>query len=169
MTILQIIIVTLLYAVALVAVVYFTRPKWRRLAGALFGGGVVGIFGVGAIVLGNEVEVWRVPISWTPLFLSLFYLAFAVSAAPIYLVTWRIERRFGWQGIIVSLAVVAIIGPSRDYFYAGMFPEWMIFGPGIAPVITDALTYIGIVLIGHVVMRLIVGPSDADRLARQTA
>jgi hypothetical protein len=128
--------------------------------GALIGGAAVGAFGIGAIALGNELGVWRVPISWTPLFLSLFYLAFSVSAAPIYLVTWRIERRFGWRGIVVSLAVVAIIGPPRDYMYARLFPEWMVFAPGIAPVMADAVAYIGIVLIGHVVMRIAAGPSD---------
>ena len=162
-------IVTFLYGIALAAVVYFTRPKWRRVAGSLFGGAMVGIYGIGAVVLGNELGAWHVPISWTPLFLSLFYLAFSVSAAPIYLVTWRIERRFGWRGILMSLCVVAIIGPPRDYMYAGMFPEWMVFASGIAPVIADAVAYIGIILIGHLVMRLVAGPSGEDRLARQAA
>lgn len=168
MTISQTLIVILLYGIALAAVVYFTRPKWRRVTGALIGGAVVGLYGIAAVVLGNELGVWQVPLSWTPRFLSLFYLAFSVSAAPVYLVTWRIERRFGWQGIIGSLAIVAIIGPPRDYMYARMFPEWMVFAPGIAPVIADAVTYIGFVLIGHLVMRVIAGPSDTDRLARQS-
>jgi hypothetical protein len=168
-TISQILIVTFLYGTALAAVVYFTRPKWRRMGGALFGAAVVGLYGISAVVLGNELGFWQVPISWTPLFLSLFYLAFSVSAAPIYLVTWRIERRFGWQGMIVSLAVVAIVGPPRDYMYAAIFPEWMVFASGIAPVIADAVTYIGFVLVGHFVMRLVAGPSLDDGLARASA
>ena len=153
MTILQIIIVTFAYLVVLVAAVYFTRPTLRRVMGALAGGAAVGLFGMGAIVLGNALEVWRVPISWTPTFVSLFYLAFAVSASPIYLVTWRLARRFGWRGLAVFIGVVAIIGPPRDYLYAATFPEWMVFAPGVAPILADAAAYVGIVALGHAVMR----------------
>ena len=53
MTISQILLVTFLYAVALIAAVYFTRPTWRRVAGALIGGAVVGVFGIAAVVLGG--------------------------------------------------------------------------------------------------------------------
>ncbi len=166
MTILQIIIATLAYLVALVAAVYFTRPSLRRVTGALAGGAVAGFFGMGAVVLGNALAVWRVPISWTPVFVSLFYLGLAISVSPIYLVTWRVARRFGWRGLAVSIGVVAIIGPPRDYMYAAMFPEWMVFAPGALPVIADAVAYIGIVALGHAVMRLIAGPAREDRLSR---
>ena len=136
--------------------------------GGLAGGAAAGLFGMGAIVLGNELLVWHVPISWTPAFLSLFYAAFAVSASPIYLVTWRLARRFGWRGLAVFIGVVAVIGPPRDYMYAAAFPEWMVFAPGIAPVLADAAAYIGIVAIGHAVMRLVAGPASDDPLAQQT-
>ena len=168
MTILQIIIVTLLYGFALVAAVYFTRPTLRRAMGALIGGAIVGVFGMGAIFFGNTFGLWQVPISWTPIFLSLFYLGLAISVAPIYLVTWRIARRFGWRGLAVFIGVVTIIGPPRDYMYATMFPEWMVFAPGVVPVLADAAAYFGIVAIGHAVMRLIAGPASEDPLARPT-
>lgn len=134
--------------------------------GALAGGAVAGLFGMGAIVIGNISGVWQVPISWTPGFLTLFYLGLAVSVSPIYLVTWRIARRFGWLGLAVFIGAVAIIGPPRDYMYAAMFPGWMVFAPGIAPVIADAAAYIGMVALGHAVMRLISGPAREDRLSR---
>ena len=169
MTISQILLATLLYAIALAAVVYFTRPTLRRVAGALVGAAAAGGFGIVAVVVGNALQVWRVPISWTPLFLSLFYLAFAVSLAPIYLVTWRLERRFGWKAILISLLVVAIIGPPRDYMYAAIFPEWMVFASGVAPILADAAAYVGIVMIGHIAMCLIAGPSAEDRLARASS
>ena len=169
MTIQQIIIVICAYLVALVAAVYFTRPTLRRAMGALAGGAAVGLFGMGAVVLGNVLEVWQVPISWTPIFVSLFYLVFAVSASPIYLVTWRLARRFGWRGLAVFIGVVAVIGPPRDYMYAAMFPEWMVFAPGIAPVIADAVAYIGVVALGHAVMSLVAGPASEDRLGRRSA
>ena len=168
MTPLQIIVVTCLYFVALLIVIYFTRATARRIVGAFVGGAAVGLFGMGAIALGNALSLWRVPISWTPYFLSLFYLGLSISVTPIYLVTWRAVRRFGWRGMAVCLGIVAIIGPPRDYLYAMKFPSWMVFAPGVAPIIADALAYIGIVAIGHAVMRLVAGPAREDRLRHKS-
>jgi hypothetical protein len=168
MTPLQIIVVTCLYFIALLVVIYFTRATARRIVGALAGGAVVGLFGMGAIVFGNASGLWRVPIFWTPYFVSLFYLGLAISCSPIYLITWRVARRFGWRGLAVCLGIVAIIGPPRDYLYAMKFPEWMVFAPGVAPIIADAATYVGSVAIGHAVMRLVAGPSREDRLRNKS-
>ena|SRR3989442_10205740 len=122
---------------------------------------------MGAIVLGNALGLWRVPILWTqPYFVVLFFLGLAVSVTPIYLVTWRLDRRFGWRGLLVFTCIVAIIGPPRDYLYAARYPAWMVFAPGVAPFIADGAAYNGIVLIGHAVMRLVAGTSGADRLRR---
>jgi|SRR6266850_2558824 len=164
MTPLQIIVVSCLYFVALLIVIYFTRATARRIVGAFVGGAAVGIFGMGAIVFGNASGLWRVPIVWTPFFVLLFYFGLTITVTPIYLVTWRVGRRFGWRGLAVCLLLVAIIGPPRDYLYAMKFPEWMVFARGVAPIIADAVAYIGIVAIGHAVMYLVAGPSSADRL-----
>jgi hypothetical protein len=123
---------------------------------------------MGAIVVGNAVELWRVPIVWTPYFLTLFYLGLAISVTPIYLVTWRVARRFGWRGLAVCLGVVAVIGPPRDYLYAAKFPAWMVFAPGVTPILADAAVYIAIVAIGHAVMRLVAGPAREDRLRNES-
>ena len=168
MTTRQLIFVTCAYLVELVLVVYFTRPTSRRVVGAFAGGATVGCFGMGAIVLGNALGLWRVPIFWKPTFLTLFYLGLVISVTPIYLVTWRLARRFGWRGLTVFTCIVAIIGPPRDYLFATTFPAWMVFAPGVAPILGDAAAYVGIVVIGHVVMRLIAGPARDDRLARRT-
>jgi hypothetical protein len=168
MTPLQLIVVTCLYLVELVAVVYFTRATSRRILGAFAGGAAVGCFGMGAIVIGNALELWRVPITWTPYFLILFYLGLAISVTPIYLVTWRLARRFGWHGLAVFIGIVAIIGPPRDYLIAAVFPAWMVFAPGVAPILADAATYVGIVAIGHAVMYFVAGRSRADRLRNQS-
>jgi hypothetical protein len=167
MTTRQLIVVTCAYLVELVAVVYFTRATSHRIVGALAGGAAVGCFGLGVIALGNALELWRVPIARTPYFLALFYLGLVISCSPIYLITWRVARRFGWRGLAVCLGVVAIIGPPRDYLIAAKFPEWMVFAPGVAPILADAATYVGIVVLGHAVMRLIAGPARKDRLARR--
>ena len=168
MTPLQLIVVTFAYLVELVVVVYFTRATSRRIVGAFVGGAAVALMGMAAIVLGNVLGLWRVPIYWTPYFLTLFYLGFAISVTPIYLVTWRLARRFGWRGLAVFIGIVAIIGPPRDYLFAATFPEWMAFAPGVAPILADAVTYIGIVALGHAVMRLTAGPAREDRLSRRT-
>jgi hypothetical protein len=168
MTTQQIILITCLYFVALLIVIYFTRATARRIVGALAGGAAVGCFGMGAIILGNASGVWRVPIFWTPLFLTLFYLGLAISVTPIYLVTWRVARRFGWRGLAVCLGVVAVIGPPRDYLYAAKFPAWMVFAPGVTPILADAAVYVGIVAIGHAVMRLVAGPAREDRLRNES-
>lgn len=168
MTIPQLILVTGAYLLVLVAVVYFTRATSRRILGAFAGGAAVGCFGMGAIVLGNALELWRVPIFWTPVFLPLFYLGLAISVTPIYLVTWRLARRFGGRGLAVFIGVVAVIGPPRDYFYASVFPAWMVFAPGIAPILADSVTYLGIVATGHAVMSLVAGRSREDRLRERS-
>src|SRR5882762_7538527 len=167
MTSWQLIFVTCAYMVELVVVIYFTRATSRRIVGAFAGGAAVGCFGMAAIVLGNVLGLWRVPIFRTPTFLALFYLGLAISVTPIYLVTWRLARRSGWRGLAVFTCIVAIIGPPRDYLFARTFPAWMVFAPGVAPILADAATYVGIVALGHAVMRLIAGPSSEDRLARR--
>ena len=168
MTLLQLIVVTGAYLVELVVVVYFTRATSRRIVGAFAGGAAVGCFGMGAIALGNAWGLWHVPIFWTPYFVGLFYLGLVISVTPIYLVTWRLARRFGWRGLAVFIGIVAIIGPPRDYLIALTFPKWMVFAPGVAPILADAATYVGIVAIGHTVMRLVAGPSRDDRLRNES-
>ena len=166
MTTQQIILWTCAYLIELGVVVYFTRATTRRLLGALAGGVAAGCFGLGAIVSGNDLGLWRVPIARTPYFLALFYLGLSISVTPIYLVTWRLVRRFGWRGLAVFLCIVTVIGPPRDYLIAATFPKWMVFAPGVAPILLDAATYIGIVVLGHAVMRFVAGPAREDRLAR---
>jgi hypothetical protein len=67
---------------------------------------------------------------------------------------------------MVFTGIVTIIGAPRDYFIAAMFPKWMVFAPGMAPILADTATYFGAVVLGHVVMRLIAGPASRDRLTR---
>jgi len=167
MTVLQMLLMIGVYLVALVIIIYFTRATARRVAGALAGGAVVGLMALGSIALGENLGWWKIPAS-TPYFVFILYLGLAITSSPIYIVTWRLARRFGWRGLAVFVAIAAIIGPPRDYLYAATFPEWMVFSPGIAPILADSATYIGIVVVGHAVMRLVAGPSRDDRLARAT-
>jgi hypothetical protein len=165
MTTLQMLLMIGLYAVALVIVIYFTRATARRVAGALIGGAVVGLMALGAISL-CETLGWKIPFAPTPFFAYIFYFGVAITCSPIYIITWRVARRFGWRGLAMFVAIVAIVGPPRDYLYAATFPKWMIFSPGVAPILADSATYIGIVVLGHAMMRLVAGPASEDRLAR---
>lgn len=97
----------------------------------------------------------------------LLWLGFAVSCAPAYLLTWRVARRFGGRGLAVCVLASAIIGPPRDYWIAAVFPNWIIFSPGVAPVLADATVYVLLVIVGHGVMRLVAGSAQEDSLARQ--
>ena len=167
MTTTQIILWSCVYAVELLVVVYFTRATRRRVVGALVGGAAAGLLALGAITLCEALGWWRIPFASTSYFLLLLYFALSIWPAPVYLVTWRVARRFGRRGLAVFVGLVALIGPPRDYVIATKFPKLMVFAPGIVPIVADGATYIGIVVVGHAVMRLIAGPSSEDRLARQ--
>ncbi len=169
MTTQQILLMTSLYLVALIAVIYFTRATPRRVAGALAGGALVAFMALKVIAWCEALGWWHIPLSPTPYFLPTLYLGLAISCSPIYLVTWRVVRRFGWRGLAVFAGIVAIIGPPRDYWYAATFPKWMVFAPGVAPILADSATYVAIVVLGHVVMWLVAGPDRQDRLARKAA
>jgi len=158
-----------LYAVAFAVVIYFTRATARRIAGALIGGAVAALLALGSIALCEALGWWQIPFAATPYFAFLFYGGLAITCAPIYLVTWRVARRFGRHGLAVFVAIVAVLGPPRDYLYAATFPKWMVFSPGVMPILADSITYIGIVAVGHAFMRLVAGPARTDRLARATA
>ena len=164
MTTRQLFLMCFLYLIALVLVVYFTRATSRRIAGALAGGVVFSVVGLGADALGEALGWWRMAI-WEPHMLPLVCLGFAVSVAPIYLVTWRVARRFGSRGLVVAVVLLAVIGPLRDYMYMSRFPEWGSYAPGVVPVLAIAAIYALLVPVGQTVMRLVAGPAGADRLA----
>ena len=165
MTTLQVILWSSGYLVELFAVIYFTRPTARRVVGAIIGGAVVAWFVLCAIAACEALRWFHVPFEPTPWYLPLFYAGTVISCAPLYLITWRVARRFGAYGLAACMLGAAIIGPPRDLLIVKIFPSWMTFSPGLAPMLADSLTYFGIVAIGHAVSRLVAGPSCEDRLA----
>src|SRR4051794_31118750 len=114
MTAQQIILWTLGYLAALMVAIYFTRANPRRVIGAMAGGAAAGLLGIGAIALCEKLGWWWVPFASSPYFLALFYLGLAISLMPIYLITWRVDRRFGLRGLAVFVGIVTLIGPPRD-------------------------------------------------------
>jgi hypothetical protein len=166
MTTAQIILMIGFYLALLFTVAYFTRAKMRRILGALAGGAVFGVVALLGIALGEARGWWNVPRAGTSHFQLLLWLGFTISSGSTYLILWRVVRRFGGRGLVVCVVVSTIIGPPRDYWITSMFPTWMIFAPSLAPVLADAAIYALLIIVGHVVMRLVVGPAQTDALAR---
>lgn len=163
----QMLLMTGLYLAALVVVAYWTRAQARRIGGALAGSAVFAVVTLLAVALGEAQNWWRVPQANSTHFWSLLCLCLAVSNAPVYLITWRIARRFGRRGLAVCILTATILGPPRDYWFAATFPAWMVFSSGVVPVLADATIYALLVVVGHSVMRLVAGPAQRDSLARR--
>lgn len=155
-----------LYLAILIIVAVLTRATARRVVGALAGGAVAGLVALGVIALGERLGWWHMVLTWEPYFLTLMGIDF-VLAGFVFLLTWRIARRFGWRGLAVTLVVAAVLGPVRDYAYMRQFPEWGAYAPGFAPVLAVSATYVLLGILGHATMRLVAGPARADRLARR--
>jgi hypothetical protein len=141
-----------LYLVISIVVAALTHATARRIAGAVAGGVAYGVVALGVVALGEKAGLWHMALTWEPHFLTPMLINFALSAY-IYLVTWRIARRFGWRGLAVMVIAVAVIGPPRDYAFMAKYPEWGAYAPGVAPVLAVAANYVLLVLVGHGVMR----------------
>jgi hypothetical protein len=167
MTVRELYLVSGFYLVECVLVAFLTRATLHRIVGALAGAAALGLVGMGLMVLCEKIGWWRVPIVWEPYFLTLFYLSFLISCTPVCLILWRVVRRFGSRGLALFLVAVAVIGPPRDYFIVAKFPAWMVFAPGIAPILADAATYVIMVAVGYAVMRHVAGADQGAPLARR--
>jgi hypothetical protein len=73
--------------------------------------------------------LWHFVIPWEPYFLTLLWID-VVLCAYVFLITWRIARRFGGRGLAVLLFVGAVFGPFRDSWYMAKFPEWGSYARG---------------------------------------
>ena len=166
MTTHQLLLFNCLYLVVLAAVAVLTRATFRRIGGALAGAAAAGVVAMGIIAFGERTGLWHFVMPWDPYFLALMEIGFALGAF-VFLITWRIARRFGGRGLAVAVLIAAVIGPPRDYTYMKMFPEWGSYAPGIAPVLAVSGAYVLLGMVGHGLMRLIAGPAAADRLARR--
>ncbi len=166
MTTQQLILFNCLYGVILAAVAMLTRATLRRIGGALAGAAAAGIFALAIIDLCERAGWWHFITPRGRFFLALEEIGFTLSAF-VFLITWRIARRFGGRGLVVGVFIVAAIGPVRDYWYMRRFPEWGAYAPGIAPMLAISGAYVLFGIVGHGLMRLIAGPAAADRLARR--
>jgi eukaryotic-like serine/threonine-protein kinase len=149
----------------LMAIAYFTRATMTRIAGALAGGAALGLLLPIVNAAAEAWGWWRIPMDQTPGGLLMFF-GTVVGASRIFLITWRVARRFGWCGLAVLFGLGAVVVPLRSYAFAEVFPETIEVGPGVMPALASAAAFVGIVPLGHAVMRLVAGPAGADSLAR---
>jgi hypothetical protein len=155
------------YGCLLVAAIYFTRATTRRALGALAGGGAVALIGAGVEGLAHAQGWWRYTFGDTPVGPLAIYPLLVVAFASLALIGWRVLRRFGSRGLTVFLAILAVMGTLRDYLIAGSLMGLIVFAPGIALAILDALLWTGLTALAIAVMRGVSGPSRDDRLARR--
>ena len=155
-----------LYLTILAVVAALTRATRRRLVGALVGAAVMGGAGIGIVAIGESVGWWHFVMPREPYFLTLMWIVI-IPCGFIFLITWRIARRFGGRGLAVIICIVAVVGPLRDSWYMARFPEWGSYAPGFAPMLATSGAYVLLGIIGHGLMRLVAGPAAADRLARR--
>ena len=162
----QLYLFSCLYLVILAVVAVLTRATLRRIAGALVGAAVVGVALLRIVAIGESAGWWHMAITWEPYFLTVMCIG-TIPCGFIFLITWRIARRFGGRGLAVVAFVAAVLGPVRDYRYMATFPEWGAYAPGLAPVFAISGAYVILGILGHGTMRLVAGPATADRLARR--
>jgi hypothetical protein len=155
-----------LYLILLVVVVILTRPTLRRTYGAMVGAFAAASAGIAAIAICERVGWWHFTMHWEPSYLIQLGISVALGAF-VFLLTWRLARRFGGRGLAIALLLAALLGPFRDSAYMAMFPEWGYYAPGIAPMLAISVAYVVIGVVGHGLMRVIAGPSTADPLARR--
>lgn len=143
-----------------------TRATLRRIVGASAGATAGGPVAIAIIVLCEKAGWWHMVFPREPYFLALLWLSLAFCGY-VFLLTWRIARRFGARGLAVAAGIIAILGPLRDSLYMAKFPEWGSYAPGLAPMLAISVAYLVLGIVGHGLMRLIAGPADRDQLARR--
>ena len=165
MTIGQLHIFNAIYLMLLVVVIIITRANMRRIVGALAGTFAAAAAGIAVIAVCELAGWWHFNMHWEPYYL--FQLGISVILSSfVFLLTWRLARRFGWRGLAIALFIAATLGPVRDSAYMARFPEWGYYSPGIAPMLAISVAYVVIGVVGHGLMRVISGPATADPLAR---
>jgi len=162
----QLYLFSCLYLIILAVVAVLTRATARRIVGALAGAAVDGVAILGIVAIGERAGWWHMVMTWEPYFLTLLCIS-SIPCGFIFLITWRIARRFGGRGLAMGVCVVAVAGPLRDSWYMTRFPEWGSYASGFAPMLATSGAYVLLGIIGHGLMRLVAGPAAADQLARR--
>ena len=152
--------------------VFLTRARFRRVMGALAGGILFGATWFFKLRLDYSMGWWRTRFAETPDPLSLFspasmVLGIAVLSALLFLVSWRVARRFGWAGVAVFIVAVSADLTVRDRMYWDTFMQMMTVSWGIQPLLADTALFVLGFTLGHAAMRMVAGPAKGDGLSRR--
>ena len=166
MTIQQFCLFSAFYLIVFGVAITLTRPSSRRLAGAIAGAFAAGAAGTSVVAIGERAGWWHFIINWEGYSWMSTGLGLAISLAFVFLLTWRIARRYAGRGLAIALLLAALVGPFRDSAFMAAFPEWGYYAPGITPMLAISAAYVIMGVVGHGLMRLIVGPSTNDPLTQ---
>lgn len=147
------------YLSLLAVAIYFTGATARRVVGALVGGVVVAILGVGVEAVAHAWKWWSYPSDDSPIGPVGMYPALVVAFAFLALIGWAVGRRFGWRGTAVFLSTLAVVGTLRDYLVAGKLMGFIHFAPGVWLMIIDGFLWAGLTGLAMATMRLVSGPA----------
>jgi serine/threonine protein kinase len=153
----------------LAGVVYLTRAKPLRVAGALAGGALIATSGFLTLKLDYSMGWWRSRFAENPDPFSLFspplvFLIVLLQGVVFLLASWRVSRRYGWVGttcILTSTGLIAV----RDRLWWDRLMQMMTVAWGIVPVGTDAALLASGYALGYAAMRLIAGRARGDQCA----
>jgi serine/threonine protein kinase len=153
------------------ATLFFTRARLRRVAGALAGGILFGATWVFKMRLDYSMGWWRTRFAETPDPFSLFspalILGIAVLGALLFLISWRVARRFGWVGTAIFIVLASAQFTVRDRMYWDTFMHMMTISWRIQALLADTALFVLGVTLGHAGMRMVAGPAKGDGLARR--
>jgi serine/threonine protein kinase len=151
--------------------VYVSRAPFLRAMGCLAGGAVFTIVWVIKLRVDYATGWWRSAFPETPeplmlLSLPIALLVIMMGSGVLFLISWRVARRFGWAGQVAMLLGAPIYLATRDRVWWQHFMRMMVATPGVGPVLGDAAFFLVGLVLGYVAMRLIAGPARNDLLAR---
>jgi len=156
--------------VLFLASVYFTRATRRRILGALGGAVAYSTLNILWDRVADALGWWGYPYAptWVGT-IPLYIPAGLVAGGAFGLVGWRVIRRWpDGRGLIWFLLIWGVWGVIHDYGGVLLMnaDNLLTFGPGLAPVVADFLTYVTCGALAQLVIRLAAGPFAADPLAR---
>lgn len=155
--------------VLLTIIIYFTRATRSRIAGALVGGIATGLMVILVDTIASSLGLWYYPGSTTGYGPLGYYIPGALFyGSGMALIGWRINRRFGINGLFIFVILFGFYGVIRDYVGTALTQSSniLVLGSGMVPVIADILAYMAGLTIALIVMWIIAGPAKEDQLAR---
>lgn len=153
-------------AVFFYVVVFLTRAKLRRMAGALIAAFIFTGLNIAWDAVARQAGWWFYPSfsSWI-LPLPVYFAQDLVWGGAFGLLGWRVKRRFGVRALTVFVLLLSVIGVVRDSVLASV-TKAITFPLGDASRFADFACWFSLLTTAQIVIRLVGGPWTHDKLAR---